>query len=200
MSMQTDVWAVSPAAASSAYFRASAAIGGAGALTLLQTNFAAAGAINGCGYRLTITSDGNDSGTTYTIVGVPVGSNTITTVTQAGGNPTSTGTIYWQSITSITADGAATGNVSIGFAAGLALPRVRVKGVYYVGAASAGSVAVNMNGTTGQGILNVDTPASATVAQYVLIPGEGILVGRSSLTDFGVVTLTQVTKATLFCA
>jgi uncharacterized metal-binding protein len=194
-----DVWAVSPAAASTTYFRAAAAIAGAGALTLLQTNFAAAGAINGCGYLLTITSSGNDSGTTYTIVGIPVGSTVTTTVTQAGGNPTSTGTTYWQQITSITAGSAATGNVSIGFAAGLALPRTRIKGVYYVGAASAGSIAVTMNGTSGQTILNIDTPASATVAQSILLPMHGVLVARSSPTDFGVVTLTQVTKATLFC-
>lgn len=194
-----DVWAVSPAAASSTYFRASAAIAEAGALTLLQSGFAAAGAINGCGYRLTITSSGNDSGTTYTIVGIPVGSTTTTTVTQAGGNPTSTGTVYWQQITSISADQAATGNISIGFAAGLALPRTRIKSVYYVGAASAGSVAVTMNSTSGQTILNIDTPASATMAQNILLPGHGVLVARGSPTDFGVVTLTQVTKATLFC-
>ncbi len=199
MSTQADVWAVSPAAASSTYFRAAAAIGGAGALTLLQSNFIAAGALNGCGYRLTFTSSGDDSGSTYTIVGVPVGSNTVTTVTQAGGNPTSTGTTYWQSITSITAGGAGTGNISIGFAAGLALPRTRIKGYSYVGAASAGSIAVTMNGTTGTTILNVDTPASTAAAGSLHIPGEGILVGRSSNTDFAVVTLTQITKCTLYC-
>lgn len=197
--MQTDVWAVSPAAASTTYFRAAAAIAGAGALTLLQSDFAAAGAINGCGYRLTITSSGDDSGTTYTIVGIPVGSTESTTVTQAGGNPTSTGTTYWQQITSITAGSAATGNVSIGFAANLALPRTRIKGYSYVGAASAGSLVVTMNSTSGQVILNVDTPASTAAAGSLHIPGEGILVGRSANNDFAIVVLTQITKATLYC-
>lgn len=199
MSSQTDTWAVSPAASSTTYFRAAAAIGGAGALTLLQNDFAAAGAINGCGYLLVITSSGNDSGTTYTIVGTKVGSNKAVTVTQAGGNPTSTGTVYWSRIDSITAGGAATGNVSIGYSGGLAIPRTRIKGFYYVGAAAAGTMVVTMNSTSGQVILNVDTPASVTVATHIYFPGEGILVGRSAAsTDFAIATMTQISKCTFF--
>lgn len=204
--MHTDTWAVSPAATDDSYFRAAAAIGGAGALTLLRSNFAAAGAINGCGYKITINSTGNDSGTTYTIVGTIVGQMSgTTTVTQAGGNTgtATTSTNYWASINSITASGAATGDVKIGFVGGttsaLALPRTRILGVYYVGAAAAGSIVVTQNSTSGTVLLNVDTVGSATFSSYVATGS--ILTARSSAqTDFALVTLTQVTKCTLICA
>jgi len=195
--MHTDTWAVSPAASLS-YYRAAAAISGAGALTLLKSE----AVFNGVGVKLVINSTGNDSGTTYTVVGSALGVNGVATETQAGGN-SGTGTIstyYWQSVTSITADGAATGNVNIGFNASWALPRTRIRGVHYVGAASAGSIVVNLNATTGTQILKIDTPATATWAEYVNCGG-GLLVGRSAgLTDFGVITATQVTLYTVFCS
>jgi len=195
--MHTDTWAVSPAASLS-YYRAAAAISGAGALTLLKSE----AVFNGVGVKLVINSTGNDSGTTYTVVGSALGVNGVATETQAGGN-SGTGTIstyYWQSVTSITADGAATGNVNIGFNASWALPRTRIRGVHYVGAASAGSIVVNLNATTGTQILKIDTPATATWAEYANCGG-GLLVGRSAgLTDFGVITATQVTLYTVFCS
>lgn len=204
----TDIWAVSPSAASAAYFKA-AATHGAGALTLLQTNFAAAGAINGCGYKITLTSVGDLTGVNYTIVGTVVGSQsgTTTEVIAGGSTATVTTTNYWASVTSITASGTSgVSTMSIGYAANLALPRTRIKGVYYVGAASAGSIVVTMNGTSGQVILNVDTAGSASMAMHLLLPGKGIVVGRSNAAgysgnpaDYAVVVMTQVTKATLFC-
>ena len=195
--MHTDTWAVSPAASLS-YYRAAAAIGGAGALTLLKSE----AVFNGVGVKLVINSTGDDAATTYTVVGSALGVNGTATETQAGGN-TGTGTIstyYWQSITSITAGAAATGNVNIGFNASWALPRTRIRGVHYVGAASAGSIVVNLNTTTGTQILKVDTPATATWAEYVNCGG-GLLCGRGAgLTDFGVITATQVTLFTIFCS
>lgn len=197
----SSVWAVSPAAASAAYFRA-AATHSAGALTLLQSDYTAAGAINGCGYRVTLTSVGDLTGVTYTIVGTIVGQQTGTTTEAIAGGSTATVTTtnYWSSITSITASGTSGVNtLSIGFAANLGLPRTRIKGWSYVGAASAGSIAVTINSTSGTNILTVDTPAAATVASSMLIPGAGIVVGRSNSNDFGIVVLTQITKATLYC-
>lgn len=195
--MHTDTWAVSPAASLS-YYRAAAAIGGAGALTLLKSE----AVFNGVGVKLVINSTGNDAGTTYTIVGQALGYTAPQTATQAGGN-TGTGTVstlYWQSITSITASGASTGDVNIGFNASWALPRTRIRGVHYVGNASAGSIVVNMNSTAGTQLLKIDTPATATWAEYVNCGG-GLLVGRSAgLTDFGVITLTSVTLCTIFCS
>lgn len=197
-----DVWAVNPAgSADAAYFRA-VATHGAGALTLLQSNFVAAGALNGSGYRITLTSVGDLSGVNYTIVGTKVGSQDTTTEVIAGGSTaTVTTTTYWSTVTSITASGTSGVNtLSIGYAVNLALPRTRIRAWSYVGAGSAGSLKVTMNSTTGTTILNLDTPASATFAGGLNFPANGILVGRSAAaTDFGIVVMTQITKATLFC-
>jgi hypothetical protein len=195
--MHTDTWAVSPAASAS-YFRTAAAIAGAGAVTLLQSEILP----SGVGAFLTINSTGNDAGTTYTIVGQKLGQVGPFTTTQAGGNTgtATTGTVYWTRITSITASGAATGNVNIGYSASFALPRTRIRGVHYVGNASAGSIVITMNSTTGSPVVRIDTPASATFAQYVNCGG-GLLVGRSNAeTDFGVITATNVTLFTIFCS
>ena len=67
MSSNGDIWAVTPST-SATYYRAAASIAGAGALTLLTDD---AGP-NGVGYKVRFTSAGNDSGITFTIVGITV--------------------------------------------------------------------------------------------------------------------------------
>lgn len=190
-----DTWSVRPLAASTEYFFAAAAIGGAGAVTLLKSTMG----INGVGYKLIFDSAGDSHAQTYTIVGAIVGqtNGTTTEVVTAPNATTGLSTNYWARVDSITASGAMTGNQKIGFSGSLALPRCRIRGVHYVGAASAGSIVVNINSTSGTEILGIDTPATATFAEYVRT--NHILVGRSSAqTDFGIVTLTQVSKCTLF--
>ena len=204
--MDADIWAVSPVAtANTAYFRV-AATHTAAALVLLQSNFSAAGAINGSGYRITLTSVGDLTGVTYTIVGIQVGSTAVSTVAIAGGSTaTVTTTQYWSRVDSITPSGtSAASTMAVGYAVNLALPRTRIRGYSYVAFTSAGTLVVQMNGTaaTNQTILNIDTPAVASSAfgGGLMFPGDGILVGRSAAsTDFAVVTLTQITRATLFC-
>jgi hypothetical protein len=195
---QSNIWAVSPAT-NATYYRAAASIAGAGALTLLQST---AGS-NGIGYKVTITSAGDDSGDTFTIVGHAMGTapGIVTTEIVTGANAAvATSTNYYDSITSITASGASSGNVSIGvLGTSVALPRSRIKGLYYVATGSAGSIAVNLNSTTGRLLVKIDTPASATVANSSYIPEDGILVAGSAATDFGLVTLTNVTFSTIYC-
>lgn len=197
MSLHAGVWAVTPST-SATLLRTAAAIGGAGALTLLVNEIA----VGGCGYKIRITSVGDDSGDTFTIVGNKVGNPyTETTEVVTGPNATTAdSTNYWAYVRSITASGASAGNVSIGTTGSLALPRVRIQAVAYVGAAAAGTIDVNLNSTSGTLILRIDTAASATYADTVDIPGGGILTGRSTATDFAILTLTQVSKVTLFCS
>jgi hypothetical protein len=197
--MQTDIWAVSPTT-NAVYYRAVAASAGSAALVLLQST---AGS-NGIGYKVSITTVGDSSGRTFTIVGHAMGTATgvVTTEVVTGPNATTVySTNYFDTITSITPSGATTGNLSIGvLGTSVALPRCRIKNVYYVGTATAGSIKVNLNASTGRLLLQVDTPASATVANNAFIPQDGILVGGSSaLTDIGIVTLTNVTFSTLMC-
>lgn len=196
-SMQYDVWAVTPAT-DDAYYRANASIAGAGALTLLQSTVGP----NGYGYKLVITSAGDDTGITFTVTGIKVGdlTNTVVSETITGGNAGGVNsTNYYARVDSITASGASAGNVKIGTTGSLALPRCRIKGLYYVGTASAGSIKFNTNGLTSNLRLQVNTPASATAVNSLYMAAEGILTTLGGQTDYCVVTLTNVTYCTIIC-
>jgi hypothetical protein len=57
------------------------------------------------------------------------------------------------------------------------LGRCRIRGVYIVAGASAGSVTLKDGGVSGTLKLTLNSVGSATAAQYFLLPGEGILFG-----------------------
>lgn len=195
--MQYDVWAVTPAT-DDAYYRANASIAGSGAVSLL-TNTPGP---NGYGYKVIITSAGNDSGITFTVTGIRVGdlTNTVVSEVLTGPNATTvTSSNYYARVDSVVASGASAGNVKIGTTGSLALPRTRIKGLYYVGTASAGSIKFNTNALTSALRLQVNTPASATVVNSLYMAAEGILTTLSSNQDYCVVTLTNVTYCTIIC-
>ena len=132
------------------YYRAAAASTGTASYTLLQSN---AGP-NGIGYKVSFTSTGADTGKTFTLVGHAMGTapGVVTTETITGPDTGLTvySTNYFDSITSITPSASMAGNISIGvLGSSMGLPRTRIKGLNYVGTASAGSVAVNLNTTSG---------------------------------------------------
>lgn len=196
--MPSDVWAVTPST-SATYYRAAASIAAAGAVSLL-TNEAGE---HGVGYKVLFTSAGDDSGITFTIVGFKVGrltDNAVTEVVTGADETTATSSNFYSVVLSITASGASAGDVSIGTTGSLALPRARVKGLYYVGAGDAGSIKLNVNATNGPLLLQVDTPTSAaSFADSLFVPADGILTTRSGTEDFAILTLTQVTNVTVFC-
>jgi len=80
---------------------------------------------------------------------------------------------------------AATGTIFAG--------RSRVKGIYIVPGAVAGSVVVN-NGSGGTAVCTIDTAAAGTTT-YIHLPEDGILCENGSYA-----TLTNVTAATFFYA
>jgi hypothetical protein len=197
MTMQYDVWAITPS--TSAVLLRAAASFPAGAATLLTNDVSQ----NGCGYKILITSAGNDSNKTFTIVGSKVGRLTdglITEVLTGANASTATTTNFFSNVVSITISGNSAGDVSIGTAGSLALPRCRIKGLYYVGAASAGSISINSNSTSGTLLLKIPTPASSTAfASSFFIAPEGILTSKNTANDFAIVTLDQVSQVTLIC-
>jgi hypothetical protein len=196
--MAFDIWAINPDPDDDS-LRANASIAAAGALTLITGNVSP----YGTGYKIGITSAGNDSGITFTIVGIKVGdltgSNTTEVVT--GGNVgVATSANFYTEIKSIRASGASAGNVKIGSVGSLAFPRTRIKSFYFVGTADAGSVKFNLNSSTGPLLLRIDTPAgSGAFSDSVTIPSDGVLTTRSGTTDFAVMTLTEITHVTVFC-
>jgi hypothetical protein len=181
--MQYDVWAVTPST-NDALFSSAASIAGAGVIPLITYTVGA----NGTGYKLVFTSSGDDSGITFTVE-VVTGANATTAST----------TNFYTNIISITASGASAGTVKIGTVGSLALPRCRIKGLYWVASATAGTIKVNRNSTTGLLLLQINTPALATAVNSLYMAAEGILTTKSTLNDFAIVTLTDVTAATLIC-
>jgi len=194
----SDIWAITPST-SATLLRAAASVSGAGALALLTNDVSP----YGTGYKIGITSADDDTGITFTIVGIKVGDLTgayTTEVVTGVDTDVATSANFYTYVESITASGASAGNVSVGTVGSLALPRTRIKSLYYVGAATAGSIKFNVNSTSGALLLQIDTPSTAaSFADSVTIPELGILTTRSTTTDFAIMTLTNVTNATVFC-
>ena len=196
---QGDIFAITPST-SATLLKASGAIGGAGDITLLTNDVSPFGT----GYKILITCAGSDAGRTFTITGIKVGDLTgaATTETVSGSNASTTSsTNFYTRIESISIDAASAGAVSIGTTGSLAFGRTRIKSLYYVGTASAGSIKFNVNSTGGALLLQIDTPTSAaSFSDSVTIPDQGILTQRSnSKSDFTIMTLTNITNATVFC-
>ena len=201
MALTSDIYAITPTY-SATLFRAAAAIAGAGAITLITNQ----PLDNGAGYQPIFTCAGDATAATFTIVGFVVGDLTgnTTTETVAGLNTAiATSVNYYSQITSISSDAAVATNVSIGtlITDGVALPRGRLRGFYYVATAGAGSITLRANGGTATDriLLSIATPA-VVESQQMSLPGDGILMGGSSATSsFAVLINTvAVTSITAF--
>jgi hypothetical protein len=201
MALTSDIYAITPTF-SATLFRAAAAIAGAGAITLITNQ----PLDNGAGYQPIFTCAGDATAATFTIVGFVVGDLTgnTTTETVAGLNTAiATSVNYYSQITSISSDAAVATNVSIGtlITDGVALPRGRLRGFYYVATAGAGSITLRANGGTATDriLLSIATPA-VIESQQMSLPGDGILMGGSAaLSSFAVLINTvAVTSITAF--
>jgi hypothetical protein len=145
-----------------------------------------------------VTSDGDDATTDFTVVGTGMDGQQLTEVITGVDSNTVTSTNYFSSVTSITPSATSANNVSIGLS-GLALPKCRIRGLYYTGATTAGSVIITRYSDSRK-VLNVLSPAgSGANAFNVWVPGEGI-VATYTLNDYATVALTQVGSATILCS
>ena len=74
----------------------------------------------------------------------------------------------------------ATGQVTDNASSPNNLLRLRIKGLYFINGATAGSVVFRDGGASGSVLLTLNTPAStASGASYIIMPGEGILVSTN---------------------
>jgi len=78
-------------------------------------------------------------------------------------------------------------------ALGLGGARSRIRGVYFVCSGTAGSISLKDGGASGNELLNMATPAGATITDNVIFPGDGILFQADPY-----LTLTNVTSVTFF--
>lgn len=69
----------------------------------------------------------------------------------------------------------------------------RIKAIYIVPGAAAGSLVIKNGGSGGATLITINTVASATQPTYLLMPGEGVLVRTS---PYGVVS--NLGSATIF--
>lgn len=192
MGMRGDVYAVTVGADADFYVE-SVTPTGAGALTLANTK----PGLNGIGYQVTVTCAGSDAGRTFTVVGVGMDGNSLTEDISGADAGSTTGSSYFAEITSITVDDATAGAVTIGYGGNLALPKTRVKYVYFVSSGTAGTVTITRQSDSGV-ILDVPTPATANATDGILMPGDGISTAYDPA-DYSVVTLTNVTATTFIC-
>jgi hypothetical protein len=192
--MQYDVWAVSPDSNDDYFFASGSA---SGTLSLLANDVG----LNGTGYKVSITSSGVDSNKTFTIRGVVVGAVGYDGVVTESVTGPSAGVVYstnyYTRVNSVAISATSTGNIKVGYGGDLAFPRTRIKGVYFVSNGSSGSIVFTAK-PSNKVILNLAVP-SGTLSQDIIIPPEGILTTKSGNGDFAVMTLTNLTHATITC-
>lgn len=192
--MQYDVWAVSPDSNDDYFFASGSA---SGTLSLLANDVG----LNGTGYKVSITSSGVDSNKTFTIRGVVVGAVGYDGVVTESVTGPSAGVVYstnyYTRVNSVAISATSSGNIKVGYGGDLAFPRTRIKGVYFVSNGSSGSIVFTAK-PSNKVILNLAVP-SGTLSQDMIIPGEGILTTKSANGDFAVMTLTNLTNATIIC-
>lgn len=192
MGMRGDVYAVTVGSDADFYVE-SVTPAEAGALTLANTT----PGLNGIGYQVTVTCAGNDAGRTFTVVGVGMDGAVLTEAISGADAGSTTGSSYFAQVTSISVDAATDGAVTIGYGGNLALPKTRVKYIYFVASGTAGTVTLTRNSDSAV-ILSLPTPATANTTDGLLMPADGISTAYTA-TDYSVVTLTNVTATTFIC-
>jgi hypothetical protein len=198
--IQYDVWAVTPEQSNTEYFKASATIAASGSINLLANNLG----YNGTGYKVSITSNGVETGKTFTITGTRVGGLGVDAAPKAETllGPSAGivySTHYYTSIQSISVNAASAGGVKIGFGGDMALPRTRIKSAVYLSATTAGTITITAKPSN---VVILKTPTGGDTSLHnIIIPAEGILTTKSGNDNYAVLTMSQVATSniTLFC-
>tara|TARA_R110000803_G_scaffold121937_1_gene189989 strand:- start:59 stop:685 length:627 start_codon:yes stop_codon:yes gene_type:complete len=152
--------------------------------------------------NVTITTASDNTGINFLITGFLADGTTVSTETIAGpgaGLTVSTTSLFKQ-VTQVAVTGAITGNATLGsgisVVATVFAGRTRVRGIYFVTTATAGTIAIT-NGPTGGGEIGVKfaTSGGANLADYPSMPDEGIVYPSGA---YAVYTSTAVTGITVF--
>ena len=127
---------------------------------------------------ITIASASDDSGRTFTVTGTDVNGNA-QTETIAGPATTVTGTLYFRTVTQVTVDDDTAGAITVGMANDafevIYAGRARLRSVFLVHSATAGTLSFRNGSATGTAYLTVPTIASANSDRDIIIPDEGIM-------------------------
>ena len=146
--------------------------------------------------NITILSAGDDSGISFTVTGTDETASSVTESITGANAGTATGSTYFATITQIAAVGDPAGNVSAGSGTSIAAPmfrgRMRLRGLYVVNTATAGTITFREGSSTGSIRMQFNTVASANTTQYPDVPDDGIVFDGG-----GYVLYTQTTLSSL---
>lgn len=147
--------------------------------------------------KITLHSAGNSSGITFTVVGLDE-TGAAATESITGGNAGSvTSTKYYSSVTSITAVGTPTDAQKAGIAADIAAPiyrgDLRMRGMYAVNTAAAGTINFVQGSASGTSRLKFNTVAAANSTEYPDIPEDGVVFRNGGYILFDQTKLSSIT-------
>jgi hypothetical protein len=175
-----------------------ATIGSATTLTLNGTLIADSVYTTGAniGQIITILSAADDTGVTFTTVGTDANGDALTEVITGVNAATASSTGYFQTVTSITTDGATTGNVSAGVLGATTATsgemgtgtvftgRTRIRGLQGVSAGTAANLDFKNTSVTGTTLFSIPTSTSTTDLIEPYIPDNGILFKAGAYVSF----------------
>jgi hypothetical protein len=194
MSFSSDIQStfISAAVESATAISTAAAVGNNAALTLTASPY-----VTDAARKITITCAGDDDAISFNIVGLDQLGNAATENLAGTDGGVSTSVGYWTSITSITAVGDPAGNVSAGTSNSVAAPifggRLRLKGLYAVNTATAGTITFRETSPTGTIRMQFSTVASATTSEYPDVPDDGILFKDGGYIDYSPANMSSIT-------
>ena len=174
-----------------------ATLSGSGNLTINGALASGGSCTFDAGRIVTILSAGDDSGDTFTVTGTDVNGDAQTEDITGANAGTATGTKYFKTVTQIATDGASAGNVSAGVNASagdvIFAGRSRLKGVFTVNSARAGTINFTNTSPAGTALMKLGTVASATVSRDVTVPDEGVVFSDGVYIQYTVATFTNMT-------
>ena len=174
-----------------------ATLSGSGNLTINGALASGGSCTFDAGRIVTILSAGDDSGDTFTVTGTDVNGDAQTEDITGANAGTATGTKYFKTVTQIATDGASAGNVSAGVNASagdvIFAGRSRLKGVFTVNSATAGTINFTNTSPAGTALMKLGTVASATVSRDVTVPDEGVVFSDGVYIQYTVATFTIMT-------
>tara|TARA_R100000935_G_scaffold57796_2_gene92712 strand:+ start:207 stop:797 length:591 start_codon:yes stop_codon:yes gene_type:complete len=192
--MSSDIQStfIDAAVASAAAVSTSAAVGNNAALTLTTSPY-----VPDFPRKITITSAGNDSGISFTVVGLNENGAAVTEAVTGANSGVATTANYYSSVTSITAVGDPAANVSAGTGnevfATIFAGRMRLQGLYAVNTASAGTITFRDTSPTGAIRMQFATVGSATSSEYPDVPDDGILFVGGGFLDYSAANMSSIT-------
>ena len=192
--MSSDIQStfINAAVASATAVSTAAAVGNNAALTLTTSPY-----VPDFPRKITITSAGDDSGISFTVVGLNENGTAVTETVTGIDSGVATSANYYSSVTSITAVGDPAANVSAGTAnevfATIFGGRMRLQGLYAVNTATAGTITFRDTSPTGAIRMQFNTVGSATSSEYPDVPDDGILFSGGGFLDYSAANMSSIT-------